>query len=79
MDIYPFWRFEMWTKGYGTYFEIDAKANSGELIVGKEYPDLRHPATPAATSAGLCPNCGKDYFVEETIVDGELRCSCARR
>jgi len=28
---------------------------------------------------GLCPNCGKDYFVEETIVDGELRCPCARR
>ena len=28
---------------------------------------------------GLCPNCGKDYFVEETIVEGELRCSCARR
>ena len=27
----------------------------------------------------ICPNCGKDYFVEETIVDGELSCSCARR
>jgi len=34
--------------------------------------------TPGAVD-GLCPNCGKDYFVEETIVDGELRCSCARR
>ena len=28
---------------------------------------------------GLCPNCGRDYFENETIVDGELRCSCARR
>jgi len=28
-------------------------------------------------SDGLCPNCGRDYFVEETIVNGELRCSCA--
>ncbi len=28
---------------------------------------------------GLCPDCGKDYFVAETIIDGELRCSCARR
>ena len=28
---------------------------------------------------GLCLNCGKDYFVEETIVDGELKCSCTIR
>ena len=27
---------------------------------------------------GLCPNCGRDYAANETIVDGELRCSCAR-
>lgn len=27
----------------------------------------------------LCPNCGRDYFENETIVDGELRCACARR
>ena len=30
-------------------------------------------------SEETCPNCGKNYFVEETIVDGELACSCARR
>lgn len=34
--------------------------------------------TPRAVD-GLCPNCGRDYFENETIVDGELRCSCARR
>lgn len=26
---------------------------------------------------GLCPDCGRDYFENETIVNGELRCSCA--
>jgi len=36
-------------------------------------------AQQSVQSDGLCQNCGKDYFVEETIVDGELRCPCARR
>ena len=26
--------------------------------------------------SGACPNCQRDYFENETIVDGELRCSC---
>lgn len=32
-----------------------------------------------STADGLCQNCGRDYFENETIVDGELRCACARR
>jgi len=26
--------------------------------------------------ASVCPHCGRDYLINETIVDGELRCSC---
>lgn len=36
-------------------------------------------AQQSVQADGLCPNCGRDYFENETIVDGELRCSCARR
>ncbi len=35
-------------------------------------------AQPSVMADELCPNCGRNYFVEQTIVDGELRCSCAR-
>ena len=47
----------------------------------KKFDALRedYPAQQYVQADGLCPNCGKDFFVEETIVDGELRCSCARR
>ena len=37
-QAYPFWRFDMWLKGYGTYLDIDKAVEEGELIPFKEYP-----------------------------------------
>jgi hypothetical protein len=38
-EIYPFWRFHMWLKGYGSYDEIEKKVEEGKLTPFKEYPD----------------------------------------
>jgi len=38
-ELYPFWRFEMWCKGYGTYLEIDEAVNNKTLRPFKIYPD----------------------------------------
>ena len=36
--LYALWRMRMWLNGYGTYDEIDAAVQSGELVAGKSYP-----------------------------------------
>ena len=41
---YPFWRWDMWEKGYGTYEAIDRKVSEGELIPFKDYPALKSQA-----------------------------------
>ena len=40
------WRWDMWTKGYGSYTEIERQVKNKELIPGKEYPTL-HIDAPA--------------------------------
>lgn len=30
-QMYPFWRFHLWTKNVGSYNQIDAKVRRGEL------------------------------------------------
>jgi hypothetical protein len=39
-QFYPFWRFLMHAKGYGSYDEIEEKIENGELKVFGEYPYL---------------------------------------
>ena len=43
---YAAWRMRMWFRGYGSYTDIEAKVNKGQLVPGREYPDLN--ATGAA-------------------------------
>jgi hypothetical protein len=56
---------------YGSSNEGLAKTTLLEMGID---PATRRPTKRAAGE--LCPNCEEDYFVKETIVGGELRCSC---
>jgi hypothetical protein len=38
--LYAAWRFDMWVKGYGSYVDIERQVEAGELVSGKDYPDL---------------------------------------
>lgn len=38
VNFYVGWRFIMWTKGYGSYRQIDEAVSSGKLVPGREYP-----------------------------------------
>jgi len=43
-EPYPFWRWNLWCKGYGSYVDIEQRIDAGELDPNKpssEYPDLR--------------------------------------
>ena len=35
---YAAWRFAMWTKGYGSYIEIEKAVEDGLLVPCKKYP-----------------------------------------
>lgn len=37
-EAYPFWRFEMWIKGHGSYVDIEKQIDEGKLIPFKKYP-----------------------------------------
>jgi len=37
-DLYAWWRFMMWIRGYGSYTEIDRAVERGDLIPGRRYP-----------------------------------------
>lgn len=44
-----------------------------------EIAALKEAAQHSVQADGLCPNCGRDYFENETILpNGELGCNCAR-
>jgi len=49
-EAYPFWRWNMWLKGYGTYEGIDRQVNEGKLIPFKDYPS-RLPNKPTEPNA----------------------------
>jgi len=38
-EAYPFWRFEMWRKGYGTYIDIERQVREGGLKPFINYPE----------------------------------------
>ena len=46
---YALWRMRMWLNGYGTYDEIDASVQNGELVAGKRYPTKRAAPTTGGT------------------------------
>jgi len=39
--FYAMWRFDMWSKGYGTYNDIDEAVATGDLEPGNDYPPKR--------------------------------------
>jgi hypothetical protein len=41
--LYGAWRMQMWLKGYGTGYAIDAAVSRGELTPGQEYPKTDKP------------------------------------
>lgn len=75
---------KLWSDGSITCIKYGGVGEQDEVPISKEgLAKLvawinKHAVEQSRALDGLCPNCGKDYFVEETIVDGELRCSCAR-